>query len=94
MLVKYFWLIAAILFAPYAAAQVSKAPVLICTPISQVAVSESGETVVGAVVANLLANPDVAINLESVLRRVMSLDWQTQGAVFAGAVVSRIEVRN
>ena len=41
-----------------------------------------------AVVANLLANPDVAINLESVLRRVMPLDWQEQGAVFVGAVVS------
>ena len=38
-----------------------------------------------AVVANLLANPDVAVNLESVLRRVMPLDWQAQGAVFAGA---------
>jgi hypothetical protein len=36
----------------------------------------------------------VAINLESVLRRVMPLDWQAQGAVFAGAVVSRIEVLN
>ena len=47
-----------------------------------------------AVVANLLANPDVAVNLESVLRRVMPLDWQVQGAVFAGAVVSRIELRN
>ena len=47
MLVKYFWLIAAILFAPYAVAQVSKAPVLICTPISQTTVSESGETVAG-----------------------------------------------
>ena len=37
-----------------------------------------------AVVANLLANPDVAVNLESVLRRVMPLDWQAQEAVFAG----------
>ena len=37
-----------------------------------------------AVVANLLANPDVAINLEGVLRRVMPLDWRAQGAVFAG----------
>ena len=36
------------------------------------------------VVEKLLANPDVAINLESVLRRVMPLDWQAQGAVFAG----------
>ena len=41
------------------------------------------------VVANLLANPDVAINLDSVLRRVMPLDWREQGvreqgAVFAG----------
>jgi len=36
-----------------------------------------------SVVANLIANPDVAINLESVLRRVMPLDWQAQGAVFA-----------
>ena len=36
------------------------------------------------VVDNLLANPDVAVNLESVLRRVMPLDWQVQGAVFAG----------
>ena len=40
-----------------------------------------------AVVANLLANPDVAVNLESVLRRVMPLDWQEQGTVFAWAVV-------
>ena len=38
-----------------------------------------------AVVDNLLANPDVAVNLESVLRRVMPLDWQAQGAVFARA---------
>ena len=38
-----------------------------------------------AVVDNLLANPDVAITLESVLRRVMPLDWQAQGAVFARA---------
>ena len=37
-----------------------------------------------AVVANLLANPDVAVNLESVLRRVMPLDWQEQGAVLRG----------
>ncbi len=37
-----------------------------------------------AVVDNLLANPDVAINLESVLRRVIPLDWRAQGAVFAG----------
>ena len=36
------------------------------------------------VVDNLLANPDVTINLESVLRRVMLLDWQAQGAVFVG----------
>ena len=38
-----------------------------------------------AVVEGLLANPDVAINLESVLRRVMPLDWREQGAVFARA---------
>lgn len=38
-----------------------------------------------AVVDNLLANPDVAVNLESVLRRVMPLDWQAQGAAFARA---------
>ena len=37
-----------------------------------------------AVVANLLANPDMAVNLEAVLRRVMPLDWQEQRAVFAG----------
>ena len=37
-----------------------------------------------AVVANLIANPDVVVNLESVLRRVMPLDWQAQRAVFAG----------
>ncbi len=37
-----------------------------------------------AVVEPLLANPDVAINLERVLRRVMPLDWREQGAVFAG----------
>ena len=47
MLVKNLCVIAALLFAPYAAAQVSKAPVLICTPISQTTVSESGETVAG-----------------------------------------------
>ena len=29
-----------------------------------------------AVVDNLLANPDVAVNLESVLRRVMPMDWR------------------
>jgi hypothetical protein len=38
-----------------------------------------------AVVEPLLANPDVAVNLESVLRRVMPLDWQAQGAAFARA---------
>ena len=37
------------------------------------------------VVEKLLANHEVAINLESVLRRVMPLDWQAQGAVFARA---------
>ncbi len=37
-----------------------------------------------AVMDNLLANPDVAINLENVLRGVMPLDWQEQGAVFVG----------
>ena len=36
-----------------------------------------------AVVDTLLAKPDVAINLESGLRRVMPLDWQAQGSVFA-----------
>ena len=36
-----------------------------------------------AVVESLLANPDVVVNLESVLRRVMPLDWQAQGAVFS-----------
>ena len=35
------------------------------------------------VVANLLANPDVAINLESVLRRVMPLDWQAQSVLWS-----------
>ncbi len=29
-----------------------------------------------AVVEPLLANPDVAVNLEAVLRRVMPLDWR------------------
>ena len=37
-----------------------------------------------AVVDNRLANPEVANNPESVLRRVMPLAWQAQGAVFAG----------
>ncbi len=37
-----------------------------------------------AVVEPLLAKPDVAINLESVQRPVMPLDWQAQGAVFTG----------
>ena len=36
-----------------------------------------------AVVEPLLANPDVAINLESVLRRVMPLDWQEQSALWS-----------
>ena len=34
-----------------------------------------------AVVEPLLANPDVAVNLERVVRRGMPLDWQVQGAV-------------
>ena len=43
-------------------------------------------TLLGPVVVdNLLANPDVVVNLESVLRRVMPLDWRAQGAVFTGA---------
>ena len=37
-----------------------------------------------AVGDNLLANLDVAINLERVLRRVTPLHWLAQGAVFAG----------
>ena len=37
-----------------------------------------------AVVDNLLANPDVAVNLESVLRRFMPLDWRAQVAELAG----------
>ena len=36
-----------------------------------------------AVVANLLANPDVAVNLESVLRRVMPLDWREQSVLWS-----------
>ena len=47
-----------------------------------------------AVVEPLLANPDLAVNLEAVLRRVMPLDWREQGAVFARAAVSRVEVLN
>ena len=44
-------------------------------------------TLLGPVVVdNLLASPDVAINLESVLRRVMPLDWRAQAAVFTGDV--------
>ena len=35
------------------------------------------------VVDNLLANPDVAVNLESVLRRVMPLDWRTQSVLWS-----------
>ena len=60
---KNFWLIAAILFAPHAVAQVSKAPVLICTPISQVTVSESGEAVVGKPTG--LFRDKILIDLES-----------------------------
>ena len=37
-----------------------------------------------AVVAQLLVETDMSINLEAVLRRVMPLDWRTQGAVFVG----------
>lgn len=44
MLVKNFWLIAAILFAPYAAAQVSKSTVLLCTPKTESMVNDSGQT--------------------------------------------------
>ena len=40
------------------------------------------------VVDNLLANPDVAINLDSVLRRVMPLDWREQGVREQGAVLA------
>ena len=35
------------------------------------------------VVDNLLANPDVAVNLESVLRRVMPLDWREQSVLWS-----------
>ena len=35
------------------------------------------------VVANLLANPDVVVNLESVLRRVMPLDWRDQSVLWS-----------
>ena len=34
-----------------------------------------------AVVEGMLANTDALINLESVLRRVMPLDWREQEAV-------------
>ena len=44
MLVKNFWLIAALLFAPYAAAQVSKSTVLLCTPKTESMVNDSGQT--------------------------------------------------
>ena len=37
-----------------------------------------------AVVEPLLANPDVAVNLEALLRGAIPRDWQEQGAVFAG----------
>jgi len=41
-------------------------------------------TLLGPVVVEpLLANPDVAINLESVLRRVMPLDWQEQSVLWS-----------
>ncbi len=36
-----------------------------------------------AVVEGLLANPDVAVNLESVLRRVMPLDWREQSVLWS-----------
>ena len=36
-----------------------------------------------AVVANLLANPDVVIKLESVLRREMPLDWREQSVLWS-----------
>ena len=45
MLVKYFWLIAALLFSLYAAAQVSKSTVLLCIPKTESMVNDSGETV-------------------------------------------------
>ena len=45
-----------------------------------------------AVVANLLANPDVAVNLESVLRRVMPLDWRAYWAVFAGRDLTPLDL--
>ena len=41
-------------------------------------------TLLGPVVVdNLLANPDVAINLESVLRRVMPLEWREQSVLWS-----------
>ena len=41
-------------------------------------------TLLGPVVVdNLLANPDVAVNLESVLRRVMPLDWREQSVLWS-----------
>ena len=36
-----------------------------------------------AIVEPLLANPDVAVNLESVLRRVMPLDWREQSVLWS-----------
>ena len=45
MLVKNLCVIAAILFSPYAAAQVSKSTVLLCTPKTESVVNDSGETV-------------------------------------------------
>ena len=65
-------------------------PVTLGTPLSAQARRVLRLTLLApAVVEPLLANSDVAVNLESVLCRVMPLDWQVQGvreqgAVFAG----------
>ena len=67
MLVKNLWLIAALLFAPYAVAQVSKSTVLLCAPKTESMVNDSGETVTKK--PGLLGGDKMLIDLGSGLVR-------------------------
>ena len=64
---KNLWLIAALLFAPYAVAQVSKSTVLLCAPKTESMVNDSGETVTKK--PGLLGGDKMLIDLGSGLVR-------------------------
>ena len=79
MLVKNFWLIAALLFAPYAAAQVSKSTVLLCTPKTESVVNDSGETVTKK--PGWLLGDKMLIDLGSGLVRQPQMGGRLSGAL-------------